>query len=121
MTSAEHASQSSKIELGRDPSPPNEFRYTFEDKLEEEMTSAKHASQTSKMELGRGTSQEGPRKRDFARETAQGGPRKMDLARRSLARVSVACLSFVCVRDMFMVPSSLPSFCQSARVRICEV
>ena len=41
------------MEFGRDPSPQNQFRYTFEDKLEEGMTNAKHASQTSKMEFGR--------------------------------------------------------------------
>ena len=54
MTSANHASQNSKMEFGRDPSPRNQFRYTFEDKLEEEVTSAKHASQNSKMEFGKG-------------------------------------------------------------------
>ena len=54
MTSAEHAGQTSKMEFGGDPSPPNQFRYTFEDKLEEEMTSAKHSSQTSEMEFGGG-------------------------------------------------------------------
>ena len=41
------------MDFGRDPSPPNQFRYTFEDQLDEEMTSADHASQISKMEFGR--------------------------------------------------------------------
>ena len=53
MTSTKHASQTSNMEIGSDPSPPNQFRYTFEDKLEDEITSAKHASQTSNMEIGR--------------------------------------------------------------------
>ena len=37
-------------------SPPNQIRYTYEDKLEEDLTSAKHASQPSQMEFGRGPS-----------------------------------------------------------------
>ena len=41
------------MEFGRVQSLPNWFRYTFEDKLEEEIPSAKHASQTSKMESRR--------------------------------------------------------------------
>ena len=41
------------MEFGRDPNPLNQFRYTFENKLEKEMTSAKHASQATKIELGR--------------------------------------------------------------------
>ena len=41
MTSASHASQTSKKEFRSDLSPPNPFQYTFGDKLEEEMTSAK--------------------------------------------------------------------------------
>ena len=56
MTSAKHTSKTSKDEFGRDSSPPNPFRYTFEDKLEKKMTSAEHASQTSKMESGKGPS-----------------------------------------------------------------
>ena len=52
MTSAKHEGQTLKMEFGRDPSPPNQFRYTFDDKLEEEMTSAKDANQTSKIEIG---------------------------------------------------------------------
>ena len=45
MTSANHASQTLKMELGMNPGPPN--------KLEEEMTSVTHASQNSKMEFER--------------------------------------------------------------------
>ena len=55
MTSARHASQTSKMELASDPSPPNPFWYIFEDKLGRGNGQAKHASQTSKMEFGRGT------------------------------------------------------------------
>ena len=50
MTNAKHEGKTWKIEFGRDPSQSNLFRYTFEDKLEEEMAGAKHASQDSKME-----------------------------------------------------------------------
>ena len=33
---AKHASQTSNMQFGRDPSPPYQFRCTFEDKLDEE-------------------------------------------------------------------------------------
>ena len=52
MTSANHTSQSSKMQFGSDQSPPNQFWYTFEDKLEEEAANTKHASQKTKMEFG---------------------------------------------------------------------
>ena len=55
MTSANHTSQSSKMEFGSDPSPPNQFWYTFEDKLEEEAANNKHASRKSKMDFGSDT------------------------------------------------------------------
>ena len=45
------------MKFKRDRSPPNQLRYTFEDKLVEEMTSTKHAIQTSKMEFERDLSQ----------------------------------------------------------------
>ena len=40
MASAKHASQTSKMEFARDPSLPNQFRYTFRDKLEDEIRRA---------------------------------------------------------------------------------
>ena len=44
------------MEFGSGPNPPNQFRYTFRNRIVEKMTSAKHASQTSKMEIELGTS-----------------------------------------------------------------
>ena len=53
MTSVKHGCQTAKMEFERDPSAPYQFRYTFEDALDEEIISANQASHKSKMELGR--------------------------------------------------------------------
>ena len=58
MTRAKYANQTSKMEFGRDPSPPNGFRSTCEDKLEKKVTTAKprkrslEGSQTCRIDFG---------------------------------------------------------------------
>ena len=54
MSSANHANRSAEIEFVRDPSPPNQFPNTFEDRIEEDMTSVNDASQSSDMGFGGG-------------------------------------------------------------------